>query len=111
MAATILNVHTIDRTGPRPAWTAANAERCAADNADGQPRVYLKNTTAAARTIGIDVPLTQGGFRVVEKYFTLAGHGLLLIGPFPAGDYGEQLWVSFSDVEGVSIMALRPPTA
>lgn len=109
MAATVLSVTDIARTGPALSPAAANADGHLLPNS-GREFVAVTNGGASPITVSATIVQTVDGVTPAAKSITIAAGVTKFFGPFPRTEYNnasQQVALAFSDVSSVTIQALR----
>lgn len=112
MAATVLTVTDISRSGIVPTLVAANADGHLLPNT-GCEFVMITNGDAAPHTISAAITKPVDGVMPAAKQITVAAGATKLFGPFKPEEYNNgaaQVALSFDAVTSLTIQALRLTT-
>ena len=112
MSDVALTVQTLAPTGITPSYTGSlSASNEYQVRNDGNVFLHVKKSAAVDCTVTIDTPGTVGGHAIAQLTVTVvATTGDKMIGPFAPSIYNDasgDVTVSFSDVDGLTIAAVR----
>lgn len=110
MAQIAVAVQDINRTGLAPTYTGSllTTNNYRIPN-DGKVFIHAKKSAAVDAVATIVTNSTVDGLAVPDKTVTVPNTDAdgLFFGPFPVSIYGASLDVSFDNIDGLSIAALR----
>ena len=112
MSEVALTIQTLAPTGITPSYTGSlSTENTYQVRNDGKTFLHVKKSAAVDCVVTIDTPGTVGGLAIAQQTVTVvATTGDKMIGPFAPSIYNDSLGdvtVSFSDVDGLTIAAVR----
>lgn len=108
MADVALSTQVIDVDGHSPTYTSPNTTDTYKTPNDGRTFYHARKTGAGSCNMTIATPIAPGGLSVADRVVVVpATTGNVMIGPFPRTVYGEELAVTFSEVTGLTVAALR----
>lgn len=99
----------IVRTGLAPSYTGSlSTSNTYQVSNDGHVFLHVKKTGAGACNVTVQTPGQVDGLDIADLVVSVpATTGDKLIGPFPVSVYGSTLNVTFSEITGLTVAALR----
>jgi hypothetical protein len=104
-----LTLQTLDRDGLNPSFASADVGGDQFANT-GKEFVYLKNDDGSSKTVTLVIQATIDGQAVINRTVIVAATDIMLVGPFPVGDYNDSndvMQLTYSDVTSLSVAAIQ----
>ena len=113
MARTSIARQQVSDAGLVPAYSPANADGHAVENAGGKLVLCVRNAGEDDVTVTIRSGYTVGGLKLQDRVVTVPAGGNVFVGPLDPSIYNQpgtsQVWFDYSAVDGVEVAALLIP--